>query len=128
MVHAWDGPDGTRWRGGVVLAVDDDVAMVCILAEVGSPLTYRGPANQLQARTPIVCRMVGDWPYVIGEIRPGQWASTTDAWRAAQGEAGVYGIVPDGLQGVTRLPRSRAMTSNETWPDGENRCSDVPTL
>ena len=109
-------------------AVENDVATVCILAEVGSPMTYRGPATQLQARTPIVCRMVGPWPYVIGEIRPGAWASMTDAWRAAQGEAGVFSIVPDGIQGVVRRPRSRAVTSHDTWPDGENRCSDVPAL
>ena len=101
-VHVYDAPDGTRWRGGIVLRLyrdeaDRELAVVRILAEHGSPREYTGPASLLpcqQINVPIVARMVGDFRYRIAELRHSDWASFDDAWRVKQGEPGIYGIVP----------------------------------
>jgi hypothetical protein len=92
-----------RWRGGVKQCVAGQPTQLVVLAEVGAPLTYTGPIAESTEIVAVVCRMVGRWPYRVAEVRPGEWASSSDAARAREGEGGIYGVIPFDIRGEDRV-------------------------
>jgi len=100
-VHVFDAQDGTRWRGAILESQDATTVVIRVLAEAGSPLRYRCPTSKMSGRVgaPLVCRMTGEWPYRIAEVRSSHFASPQDAWEASQGTPGIYGVVPLDIKG-----------------------------
>jgi hypothetical protein len=93
-VVTYDTVSGHRWRGGVVRERAGEDVIVEVMAEVGSPRRYRGPAGDLNVGAPIACRMTGVWPYSIAEIIDAFWASGADESLALQGVPGIVGCIP----------------------------------
>src|SRR5262245_1829879 len=125
--HPQDRANGERLRGGRVVSIQGAEAELEVLCELGMVRRFRGPAAGLQEGQPIVCWLRRGPGYALAKVQPSHWASPSDAVRAAEGEAGVFGCVAWGV-GRYRDPEDGQVKqeSRELWRGEEAQWGPAP--